>query len=134
MIHAASTWVKEKACAVFSILYWVNRYKNTSFSPSTIELYIQWMKEAGCFTDDMDVYWLRAFAFFGMHVIMVDAESDADFSIYNWYNKRTGFFHFTPGKEDICLNDSLGFSVTVHEGCIHSKRNFKILDKAGGNG
>lgn len=124
-LGAIGSWIIEFGCAVFAVLFWVNKYNNIQLAPVLIVSIVQSLKDNGCFTKNMDIYWEKAFSILGLKVRMVETEEDADFCIYEWYNKRTNFTHFTAGKNDICLFDSLGRSVTVREGYIKSKRCFK---------
>ena len=120
-------FIISEGCAFMSVLYWVNKYKNISLDPATIEVYFNWMKENACFTSDNLIIWQNAFRFLGLPIVYEKNMPDADFYIYNWHNPRTGHYHFTPGANGIALFDPLGFSVTVREGHIHSTRGFKLL-------
>lgn len=122
-------WVDQNGCAMLSVMYWANRYKNVSFSPLAIERDYYALREAGglvVIENEILVSWIQAFKFYGMDVKFVQTEDASDFCIYEWYNERTKLRHFTPGEKGLCLFDPLGFSITVREGIIKSKRCFKL--------
>lgn len=127
-----SEWIKEKGCALMSVLYYVNKFKNVKMAPNKIEIYFEQMKDGGCFTDNLDIIWYKAFAFFGIDVrVIVKNDSKYklkknEYAIAEWYNERTGLYHFTPVEGSVCLYDPLGLSKTVAEGYVKSLRIIKV--------
>jgi len=125
-----SEWINKYGCAFISVLYYVNKFTNLSLSPAKIEIYFEQMKQAGCFTEDLDIIWEKAFEFFDMKVAVTFKDDKYklkkhEFAIAKWYNEKTNLSHFCPTENNVCLFDSLGDSVTVKEGCVESYRVFK---------
>lgn len=120
-------WIKDYGCAFFCVLFYVNKYTNLPMGVDEIHDYYTRLILAGCFTEEMWIKWEKAFETLGLPVKYQKREEGADFCIYNWRNPRTNLYHFTAGEKEICTYDSLGKSVTVKEGYIHSKRGFKLL-------
>ncbi len=126
-------WIYKYGCAYFSVLYYLNKFKNTKMSIPKIEIYLSQLKEAECFTEDMDIIWDKAFAFFGMNVSVKVVDDPkyklkkGEFAIAKFHNPATGHSHFVPCHNGIVLFDSLGQSITCRDGAIESYRIFKEI-------
>lgn len=135
--------IRDGWCYVFDHFWFVNKFCNFPFSAELIndELFFVVQKH-GWVQDDGTV--LRPeglFDYFGLRVrIKWDTVhthkrppsercAHNQFEMLEWYNKRTGYGHFTAGNGlGIVTYDSLGESVTVREGVLKSKRIFTRLD------
>lgn len=126
----SNEWIIKYGCAFISVLYYVNKFINLSLSPAKIEIYFEQMKQAGCFTEDLDIIWHKAFEFFEIPVT-VNVKDDKyklkknEFAIAKWFNEKTNLSHFCPTENNTCLFDPLGESKTVSEGIVESYRVFK---------
>jgi len=127
-----SKFIREDGCATMSVFFLVNKLINYPFSPKEIDKLIKVFIKEGVYTDDMDIYWIKAFNYFGINVhyhkeAPAYVASNNEYEITAYYNQRTNYTHFVVTHGDVVLYDPLGLSVTVREGYQHSKRIFKIL-------
>jgi len=126
-LEAKSQWVKDYGCAMMCVLEECNKRHLLTVSSENVDLYHRILAENDCFTKDQDIIWVRAFSTLGLKVTYLGhIEEGADFIFYNWYNARTGWYHFTHGKKNVCTYDPLGYSITAKEGIIYSVRGFKV--------
>jgi len=125
-------WVHEYGCAIMSIFFIVNQKTGKHFSPAKIDIYIEQMKQANCFTEDMLVYWERAFQFMGIPAKYLGKKEPkyklkkGEFSIAQYHNPATGHTHFVVGEKEVISFDPLGQSITCRDGELVAYRVFKV--------
>jgi hypothetical protein len=128
-------WIEKYGCAFVSVLFFVNKYRNIKLSPVKITIYLEQMKSAGCFDDNMNIIWVKAFKFFDIDVSVAVKDDPKyklkrnEFAVAKWSytNEKTGrtYNHFCPTYNGVCLFDPLGTSNCVEKGNVESYRVFK---------
>jgi hypothetical protein len=119
--HRLDDWINKEGCLYMSCLFLLNKVYGLKLSTAKINIYLQQLKEAGAFTEDMDLIWDKFFSFFGYPVEVAFRSAtykpkSNEYSIMKWYNPRTKLSHFVVGTGKHVYYDPEGLSVTCAEG------------------
>jgi hypothetical protein len=125
-------FIPKDGCATMCVFFIVNKLTNYPFSPKEIDKLVKIFKKKGIYTKDMDIYWQKAFSYFGIKTSYKKTDAtyfseDNEYEITAYYNKRTKYTHFVVTKGEVVVYDPIGLSVTVAEGYQESKRIIGII-------